>query len=70
MVELKLVNLVKRVLHLDVSTLWVVFSSADEELSSPDCVSKSFSIRKDFQNESWKLGSPKSLFDHTQCMLP
>ena len=31
-------SLVERVLHLDVSTLWVIFSSPDEELSSPDCV--------------------------------
>ena len=35
----------------------------DEELSSPDCVSKCSSIQKDFLNNSWKLCSPKSLFD-------
>ena len=34
----KTVKRVKRVLHLDVSTLWV--ECPDEELSSPDCVFK------------------------------
>ena len=37
-------------------------SSSDEEFSSPDCVFKRFSIRKNFPDISWKFRSPKSLF--------
>ena len=44
---------------------------SDEESSSSECfnpvgglaVFKHSSIRKDFHNNSWKLCSPKSLFD-------
>ena len=38
----------------------------NEEFSSPDCVFKRSSIRKDFPDISWKFHSPKSLFE---CIL-
>ena len=57
-------NLVKRVLHLDVSvTLWVVFSSSStglkhSELLSPDCVSQRSLIHADrfSQQQLYKEG--------------
>ena len=41
-----------------------ISKSADEGLSSSDCVSKCSLIRKDFPNNSWILHSLKSLFHH------
>ena len=40
--------------------------NSDEKFSSPDCVFKRSSIRKDIPDFSWKFRSPKSLFDCVQ----